>query len=114
MPQAMKILDAKALMDKERFWHTSGEPQHLACCLETLTVCTVAESVMAGAAVRKRQRFLRSMWRHEQLSLKMMTTSMSHHSWQSRESVRVQTLILLPRPTYFSDRVCGTRTSCDV
>ena len=71
--------------------YTSGEPQHLVCCFETLAVCTFAESAMAGAAVRRRQRFLRSMWRHEQLSLKMMAASMSHHSWQSRESVGVQT-----------------------
>ena len=59
--------------------------------LRTLAVCTFAERAMAGAAVRRRQRFLRSMWRHEQLSLKMMAASVSHHSWQNRESVGVQT-----------------------
>ena len=44
-----------------------------------------------GAASRRRERRLRNFWRHEQLSLKMMAASMSHHSWQSRESVGVQT-----------------------
>ena len=70
---------------------TSGEPQHLVCCFETPAVCTVAARVMAGAAVRRRQRFLRSVWRHEQLCLRMMAATMSHHSWQSRASVGVQT-----------------------
>ena len=80
--------------------HTSGDPQHLA-------VCTFAERAVAGAAVRRRQRFLRSMWRHEQLSLKMMAASMSHFSRQSRESVvfkltqcqllLTNMLLLLPR-----------------
>ena len=51
----------------------------------------LTERAMAGAAVRRRQWFLRSTWRHEQLSLKMMAASMSHDSWQSRESVGVQT-----------------------
>ena len=35
---------------------TSGERQHLVCCFETPAVCTVAERVMAGAAVRRRER----------------------------------------------------------
>ena len=63
--------------------HTSGEHQHLVCCFETFAVCTFAERAVAGAAVRRRQRFLRSVWRHEQLSLKMMAASMSYHSWQT-------------------------------
>ena len=61
------------------------------CFFETLAVCSLAERAMAGAAVRRRQRFLRSMLRHEQLSLQMMAASMSHHSWQSQESVGVRT-----------------------
>ena len=44
-----------------------------------------------GTASRRRERRLRSFWRHEQLSSKMMAASMSHPSWQSRESVDVQT-----------------------
>ena len=44
-----------------------------------------------GSASRRRERRLRSFWRHEHLSLKMMAASMSHHSWQSRESVGMQT-----------------------
>ena len=74
-------LPVKRRIDAFYSTYTSGEPQHLVCCFETLAVCTFAERAMAGAAIRRRQRFLRSMWRHEQLSLKMMAASMSHHSW---------------------------------
>ena len=63
----------------------------LVCWFETLAVCSVAERAMAGAAARRRLRYLRSMWRHEQLSVNMMPASISHHSWESRESVGVQT-----------------------
>ena len=44
-----------------------------------------------GSASRRRERRLRSFWRHEQLSLKMMAASMSHHNWQHRALVGVQT-----------------------
>ena len=38
---------------------------------------------MAGAAVRRRQRFLRSMWRHEQTTIKMAFATCAHHSVQT-------------------------------
>ena len=41
-----------------------------------------------GSASRRRERRLRSFWRHEQLSVKMMAASMSHHSFQYRASTR--------------------------
>ena len=49
-----------------------------------------------GSAVRRRERRLRSFWRHEQLSIKMALASASHHSWQSRASVGVGAEVDVP------------------
>ena len=54
-------------------------------------IAPVSPLSSGGPASRRRERRLRSFWRHEQLSLKMMAASMSHHSWQHRASVVVQT-----------------------
>ena len=35
---------------------------------------------MAGSAVRRRQRMLRSMWRHEQMAIKLALAEKLHHS----------------------------------
>ena len=35
---------------------------------------------MAGSAVRRRQRMLRSMWRHEQVAIKLALAEKLHHS----------------------------------
>ena len=35
---------------------------------------------MAGSAVRRRQRMLRSMWRHEQMAFKLALAEKLHHS----------------------------------
>ena len=53
------------------------------------------EPVMAERAVRsaarRRERWLRSMWRHEQLSVRMAVATASHHSWKSHAVVGTQT-----------------------
>ena len=50
-----------------------------------------------GPAVRRRERFLRAFWRHEQFSAKMATVTMSHHSSQRTAGpcvdVATQTLV---------------------
>ena len=38
---------------------------------------------MAGSAVRRRLRSFRSMWRHEQMSIKMAIAKCAHHSVQT-------------------------------
>ena len=52
----------------------------------------------SGAARRRRDRRLRMHWRHEQLSFRMLRSSMGHHSWQSRTSVGLQTDDGMPAP----------------
>ena len=52
----------------------------------------------SGAARRRRDRRLRLHWRHEQLSFRMLRSSMGHHSWQSQTSVGVQTDDGMPAP----------------
>ena len=44
-----------------------------------------------GAAFRRRERRLRSFWKHEQYSIKMALACATHHSWQCRASVGVLT-----------------------
>ena len=44
-----------------------------------------------GAASGRRERRLRSFWKHEQCSIKMALACAKHHSWQYRASVGVQT-----------------------
>ena len=41
------------------------------------------DPVAFGPAHRRRMRRLRSAWRHEQLSLRMLAATMGHHSWQT-------------------------------
>ena len=41
----------------------------------------MAERAVRSAA-RRRERRLRSMWRHEQLSVRMAVATASHHSWK--------------------------------
>ena len=41
------------------------------------------DPVAYGPAHRRRMRRLRSAWRHEQLSLRMLAATMGHHSWQT-------------------------------
>ena len=48
-------------------------------------------SSSGGATFRRRERRLRSFWRHEQCSIKMALTCAKHHGWQCRASVGVQT-----------------------
>ena len=54
-------------------------------------VARVSPLSSGGSDFSRRERRLRSFWRYQQLSLKMMAASMSHHSWQHRASVGVQT-----------------------
>ena len=54
-------------------------------------VARVSPLSSGGSGFSRRERRLRSFWRYEQLSLKMMEASMSQHSWQHRASVGVQT-----------------------
>ena len=44
-----------------------------------------------GAAFRRRERRLRSFWKHEQYAIKMALACATHHSWLSRASACVQT-----------------------
>ena len=44
-----------------------------------------------GAAFHRRERRLRSFWKHEQYSIKMALACATHRSWQRRASVGVQT-----------------------
>ena len=46
--------------------HTSGELQRLCCNFENSS-----GTRMAGSVVRRRQRMLRSVWRHEQMAIKL-------------------------------------------
>ena len=50
----------------------------------------MAERAVRSAA-RRRERWLRSMWRHEQLSVRMAVATASHHSWKSHAVVGTQT-----------------------
>ena len=49
----------------------------------------MAERAVRSAA-RRRERWLRSMWRHEQLSVRMAVATASHHSWKSHAVVGTQ------------------------
>ena len=44
----------------------------------------------SGAAVRRRERRLRSAWRHEQLSVAMALAAAAHHSAQPNAALRGQ------------------------
>ena len=50
----------------------------------------MAERAVRSAA-RRRERWLRTMWRHEQLSVRMAVATASHHSWKSHAVVGTQT-----------------------
>ena len=50
----------------------------------------MAERAVRSAA-RRRERWLRSMWRHEQLSVRMAVATATHHSWKSHAVVGTQT-----------------------
>ena len=41
------------------------------------------DPVALGPAHRRRMRRLRSAWKHEQVSLRMLAATLGHHSWQS-------------------------------
>ena len=66
----------------------------------------------SGAARRRRDRRLRLHWRHEQLSLRMLRSSMGHHSWQSQTSVGVQTDDGMPAPAVTNVVPSQQLTSC--
>ena len=58
----------------------------------------MAERAVRSAA-RRRERWLRSMWRHEQLSVRMAVVTATHHSWKSHAVVGTQTEYVGPACT---------------
>ena len=58
----------------------------------------MAERAVRSAA-RRRERWLRSMWRHEQLSVRMAVATATHHSWKSHAVVGTQTEYVGPACT---------------
>ena len=58
----------------------------------------MAERAVRSAA-RRRERWLRSMWRHEQLSVRMAVATAMHHSWKSHAVVGSQTEYVAPACT---------------
>ena len=58
----------------------------------------MAERAVRSAA-RRRERWLRSMWRHEQLSVRMAVATATHHSWKSHAVVGTQTEYVAPACT---------------
>ena len=59
----------------------------------------MAERAVRSAA-RRRERWLRSMWRHEQLSVRMAVATATHHSWKSHAVVGTQTAGSAPVTLY--------------
>ena len=57
--------------------------------------CPCGRPTMAGrvprSAARRRERWIRSMWRHEQLSVRMALVTAAHHSSQRTLSAATQT-----------------------
>ena len=58
----------------------------------------MAERAVRSAA-RRRERWLRSMWRHEQLSVRLAVATATHHSWKSHAVVGTQTEYVAPACT---------------
>ena len=58
----------------------------------------MAERAVRSAA-RRRERWLRSVWRHEQLSVRMAVATATHHSWKSHAVVCSQTEYVAPACT---------------
>ena len=58
----------------------------------------MAERAVRSAA-RRRERWLRSMWRHEQHSVRMAVATATHHSWKSHAVVGTQTEYVGPACT---------------
>ena len=58
----------------------------------------MAERAVRSAA-RRRERWLRSIWRHEQLSVRMAVATATHHSWKSHAEVGTQTEYVAPACT---------------
>ena len=79
----------RGVLVQEGFTTVSTFSSHFGVCwAEHLAVSFFfqAERVMAGAAVRGRQRFLRSTWGHEQMAMKMAIATCAHHSVQTATS----------------------------
>ena len=83
LPWELRCFGSQVFRASEIFVETQAGDLSMAARVSALS--------SGGAASRRRERRLRRFWRHEQCSIKMALACAKHHSWQSRESVGVQT-----------------------